>query len=162
LEHSTISNAVLPLSVLDPTARHVIDMHDKKVRGPIGEMMGALEEVNVAEDESERIRVHTDPWKPLERGRALVLDGKSHYVTFKYEKLYMFCINCWRIIHGDKGCTAKAEQRKNHGNGSKPWGVWLRVDSAWHKYVERVGGKYSREEAEGRWKQLEKRVQMDG
>jgi hypothetical protein len=39
-----------------------------------------------------RIRVVINLREPLERGQALVLNGTTHWVTFKYEKLYMFSI----------------------------------------------------------------------
>jgi hypothetical protein len=81
----------------------------------IGESMGKFIEVDLAGEGAGwgrclRIRVEIDLSKPLERGRALTLAGKSYWVTFKYEKLPMFCFECGRIIHGDKGCPIHARQ----------------------------------------------------
>lgn len=41
-----------------------------------------------------RIKVVIDITNPLERGRALVIEGKSLWISFKYEKLPLFCFNC--------------------------------------------------------------------
>lgn len=80
-----------------------IQMHDmpllcmnKAMGTRIGKSLGELFEVDVAGDGVGwrwclRIRVGIDLTKELERGRALNITGKSHWVTFKYEKLPMFC-----------------------------------------------------------------------
>jgi hypothetical protein len=99
----------------------------------IWESMGQLIEVDLAGKGAGwgrclRIRVEIDLSQPLEKGRALKLDGKSHWVTFKYDKLPMFCFECGRIIHGDKGCPIQRLLRRNATNDAKAWGVWLRVD----------------------------------
>ena len=85
---------------------------NKLVGMKIGESMRNLINVDVVEDgmgwgRHLRIRVSIDLLKPLKRGITIHLNGKSHWVTFKYEKLPMFCFNCGRIIHGEKGCTKR-------------------------------------------------------
>jgi hypothetical protein len=65
----------------------------------IEESMGELEDVDVVSDGIRwgwclRIRVVIDTKKPLEHGRALHVQDKSFWITFKYEKLPMFCFNC--------------------------------------------------------------------
>jgi hypothetical protein len=79
-----------------------IQVHDmpllcmtKGVGVKIGESLGEVEDVDVAGDgvgwgRCVRIRVIIDLVKPLERGRALELEGKSHWVNFKYENLPLF------------------------------------------------------------------------
>ena len=67
----------------------------KGIGSKIGASLGELEEVDVAGDglgwsRCLRIRVSIDLSKPLERGRALVLGEKTHWVNFKYEKMPMF------------------------------------------------------------------------
>jgi hypothetical protein len=76
----------------------------------IGQSIGMVEEIDVTGDgvgcgKCLRIRVYVDITKLLERGRALVLNGKSVWVSFKYEKLPQFCYHCGRIYHADKVCT---------------------------------------------------------
>jgi hypothetical protein len=62
----------------------------------IGAILGMVEEVDVTGDgvgweRSLRLRVNIDLTKPLDRGRALHLNEKTIWVTFKYEKLPQFC-----------------------------------------------------------------------
>jgi hypothetical protein len=64
--------------------------------------MGPVEDVAVADDnvgwgKSIRIRVAIDLYQPLDRGRALILSGKSSWVSFKYEKLLTFCYKCGTV-----------------------------------------------------------------
>lgn len=67
----------------------------KQIGEKIGASLGELEEVDMAGDGNGWrrylcIRVIIDLLKPLERGRALILNGKSYWVQFKYEKLLLF------------------------------------------------------------------------
>lgn len=52
------------------------------------------------------IQVNLDVTKPLEKSRALQLEGKVVWVSFKYEKLPNFCFTCGRILHGPRGCPS--------------------------------------------------------
>jgi hypothetical protein len=105
----------------------------KGIATKIGESMGRLVEVDLAGDGAGwgrclRIRVEIDLVKPLERGRALRLEGKSYWVSFRYEKLPMFCFECGRIVHGDKGCPIPRRTRMSAAEDVKQWGVGLRAD----------------------------------
>ncbi|XP_059446486.1 uncharacterized protein LOC132178037 [Corylus avellana] len=105
----------------------------KGVGVKIGESLGNLEEVDVAGDGAGwgrclRIRVSIDITKPLDRGRALELGGKSTWVPFKYEKLPLFCFSCGRIVHGDQGCPVRRPTRLSTVEETKKWGVCLRAD----------------------------------
>lgn len=105
----------------------------KGIGEKIGESMGQLVEVDVAGEgvgwgRCLRIRVVLDLSKPLDRGRALNLAGKSYWVTFKYEKLPSMCFDCGRIIHGGQRCPIIRSTRRNSPGEKKQWGVWLRVD----------------------------------
>lgn len=75
-----------------------------------------------------RIRVSIDITKPLDRGRALDLGRNSSWVTFKYEKLPLFCFNCGCIVHGDQGCPVPHPTRLRTVEEPKNWGVWLRAE----------------------------------
>jgi hypothetical protein len=74
-----------------------------------------------------RLRVNIDITKPLERGRALILAGKSSWVAFKYEKLSQFCFRCGRLVHGNRGCPVPPVTRFRATEEPKPWGSWLRA-----------------------------------
>lgn len=82
----------------------------------IGESLGELEDIDVAGEGAGRgrclrIRVTIDLSKPLEQGRALKVGGKSNWVSFKYEKLPLFCFRCGCVVHGSKGCPAGTQWR---------------------------------------------------
>jgi hypothetical protein len=87
----------------------------KGIGSKIGASLGELEDVDVAEDgvgwgQCLRIRVSINLSKPLERGRALVFGGKSHWVAFKYEKMPLLCFLYGCIVHGQKGCPAGTQK----------------------------------------------------
>lgn len=98
------------------------------VGGKIGASLGDFIAADVARDgggwgQSLRLRVRLDITKPLERGRAIHVGGKTHWVTFKYEKLPIFCFRCGRILHEAGGCP----ERVVVGSEAR-WGPWLRAD----------------------------------
>lgn len=95
----------------------------KSVGTKLGDSLGLLEDIDIAKDGAGwekylRKRVSIDVTKPLERGRAQHVGGKSIWVHFKYKNLPLFCFHCGCIVHGPKGCSGKQ---------GKQWGVWLRA-----------------------------------
>ncbi|XP_059436809.1 uncharacterized protein LOC132169876 [Corylus avellana] len=116
-----------------------IQVHDmpllcmnKSIGTKIGSSLGKLEDVDVAGDgmgwgSCLRLRVTIDITKPLDRGRALRLNGKSNWVEFKYEKLPMFCLRCGRIVHGPRGCPVPPPANRSAAKESNKWGVGLRA-----------------------------------
>ncbi|GLT72134.1 hypothetical protein SLA2020_440910, partial [Shorea laevis] len=54
---------------------------------------------------------------------AIHVVGKTHWVTFKYEKLPIFCFRCGRILHESGGCP----ERDVVGSEAR-WGTWLLAD----------------------------------
>jgi hypothetical protein len=58
-----------------------------------------------------------------------VFRGKSHWVTFKYEKMPLFCFLCGCIVHGQKGCPTGTQKRVSILDKEKQWGPWLQADS---------------------------------
>jgi hypothetical protein len=117
-----------------------IQVHDlpllcmtKNVGIRIGESLGCLEDVDMAGDGAGwgrclRIRVRINLEKPLERGRAIHLGEKSHWASFKYEKLPLFCFHCGRIVYGKKGCPMRQSMRVHASEELKEWGIWLRAE----------------------------------
>jgi hypothetical protein len=58
----------------------------------IGESLGEAEDVDIVGDGARwglclQIRVILNVMQPLERGRALEVEGKTSWVSFRYEKL---------------------------------------------------------------------------
>jgi hypothetical protein len=82
---------------------------NREVGHMIGATIGLVEEVDVTGDgvgwgRCLRIRVDIDLTKPLHRGRALIINGKSILVC---EKLPHFCYHCGRIYHAHSTCKGK-------------------------------------------------------
>jgi hypothetical protein len=130
-----------PPSMMDFTSTPIwVQVHEmpllcmsRAVGTKIGESLGKLEDVDLAGDGAGwgrclRLRVHIDLTKPLERGRALHLDGQSYWVMFKYEKLPRFCFFCGRVVHGRLGCPVRRDSTSHVAEEKKEWGTWLRVD----------------------------------
>jgi len=118
---------------------------NRAVGTQIGRTMGEVEDVVVAEDDVGwgrylRVRVVINLFQPFERGRMLYISRSSCWVTFKYEKLPIFCFRCGCIIHGPKGCLEASVRKPNHGEGSEGWGQWLRADD----HLKRLGGNEGR------------------
>lgn len=114
---------------------------NKTVGTKLGVSLAEVEDIDVAGDGTGwghclRIRVLIDLRKPLERGKALHLNGKIHWVFFKIEKLPLFCFTCGRILHGEIGCTKRKQSRQHAEGGTKQWGVHLRAANLRRK----VGG----------------------
>jgi len=113
---------VIPLSCMN-----------KEVGHKIGESIGKVEEVDVTGEgigrgSNLRIRVHVDITKPLERGRALWLNGKMVCVNFRYENLPHFCFNCGRIFHNQTQCSDNKSTNQSAEPSPKQWGTWLRAE----------------------------------
>jgi hypothetical protein len=109
----------------------------------IGASMGCVEDVTVADDDVGwgqclRIRMAIDLYQPLDRGRALILSGKSCWVSFRYEKLLVFCFRWGIILHQLEGCTVKITKKQSHMEGMPTWGSWLRA-----REHSRSGGRWS-------------------
>lgn len=58
--------------------------------------------------------------------------GTSCWVSFKYEKLSLFCFPCGRIFHGLAGCPADPKEVPRIGGEKASWGMWLRADDYKH------------------------------
>jgi hypothetical protein len=108
---------------------------NKEVGTQIGESLGEVEEVDVTGDgvgwgRFLRVRVLIDITKPLERGRALKVNERSIWVSFKYEKLPHFCYICGRIVHGSNKCRSETGFRLNRDTPTRSWGAWLRAEDS--------------------------------
>jgi hypothetical protein len=66
--------------------------------------------------------------------------AKSYWVTFKYEKLPIFCFNCGRTLHGEKGCTERKPMGQHVAVGENQWAIWLRANMGRQKFGVQSGG----------------------
>jgi hypothetical protein len=135
-----VDDCTPPLQMDFTKALFWVQVHDmpltcmnKGVGFRIGESLGKVEEVDVTSEgigwgRCLRIRIFLDLTKPLERGRALLINGKSVWISFKYEKLPQFCYSCGRIFHGKNNCRGSGGFRLNGEAVVKQWGAWMRAD----------------------------------
>ena len=73
-----------------------------------------------------RLRVSMDVRPPLKRGKRLrTPNGDGFFVSFKYERLSLFCFICGCLEHSDRFCPQLfniPEEEITRG-----WGVWLKA-----------------------------------
>ena len=73
-----------------------------------------------------RLRVSMDVRPPLKRGKRLrTPNGDEFFVSFKYERLSLFCFICGCLRHSDRFCPQLfniPEEEITRG-----WGVWLKA-----------------------------------
>ncbi|XP_030963316.1 uncharacterized protein LOC115984430 [Quercus lobata] len=75
-----------------------------------------------------RVRVMVDISKPLCRGRRISLeDGKTHWVSFKYERLPNLCYWCGCLTHNDRDCEKWIESEGSLKPDEQQFGSWLRA-----------------------------------
>ena len=73
------------------------------------------------------------------------LDGKSHWVTFKYERLPLFCHYYGLLGHDLKHCTPYFAVTKNEGEVICQYGDWLKATGG--RTLSPPRRKYDNEEA---------------
>jgi hypothetical protein len=71
-----------------------------------------------------RVKIRMDLAKPLQRGWKINIEGKSHWISFQYERLPKFCFQCGVICHGKSGCPKRSNFRQQETN---QYGWWLRA-----------------------------------
>ena len=74
-----------------------------------------------------RVRVQLDVTQPLCRGRKIWLGGEQdHWVSFKFERLPIFCYWCGQISHDDRDCAIWLNSRGRMTPDQQEYGPWLR------------------------------------
>jgi hypothetical protein len=100
----------------------------------LGSTLGRVEQV---EDFAEgrgggnfiRVRVQVDVTQPLCRGRKIWLGGEQdQWVSFKFERLPIFCYWCGHISHDDRDCPIWLNSRGQLKPETQEYGLWLRGD----------------------------------
>jgi hypothetical protein len=140
-----LNGSIPPSQMVFTSSPFWVQIHDmpllcmnKEVGSKIGQSLGEVLSVDMAGNGGGwgvlRIRVILDLSKPLERGRTLQVGGTSCWVSFKYEKLPLFCFTCGCILHGSAGCSGDPRPLPRKEGEADQWGVWLRADEK-HKLV---------------------------
>ena len=99
----------------------------------LGAAVGEVEHVGETEEEKGcegymRVRVKIDIAKPLCRGRKAQLpSGKETWISFKYERLPIFCYWCGCLTHGDKDCDVWMRNKGTMIRAEQQYGAWLRA-----------------------------------
>ena len=109
------------------------DMMSPKVAEAVGSKLGSVVEVEKnrkTEGQSYfmRVKVAVPLSKPIRRGAFLAgSEGERHWVTFRYERLPLFCHPCGLLGHDLKHCAAYFSATKKEGEISCQYGDWLKA-----------------------------------
>lgn len=130
LEHASLQVQIwgVPFNMMSPN-----------VATKVGNKMGMVEDVECRrrmDDQNSflRVRVALPISKPLRRGGFLLgLDGKRHWVTYKYERMPIFCHYCGILGHVLRHCLAHFEESKKENPINYQYGDWLKVDNGQSK-----------------------------
>ena len=99
-----------------------------KIAETVGSRLGSMVKVEKKQNfEGQsyfmRVKVAIPIAKPIQRGAFLAgSDGKSHRVTFKYERLPLFCYFCGLLGHDLKHCAPYFAATKNDGEVNCQYG----------------------------------------
>ena len=121
------------------------DMMSPTVVTEIGKKMGVVEDVEQRRQTDDqnlflRVRVALPISKPLRRGGFLLgLDGRRHWVNYKYEGYHCFVITMGSLgmIFITAHLTLKLQKKTT--SVEYQYGDWLRVVSAWNKSPPAIG-----------------------
>lgn len=96
-------------------------MVSPQVAREVGNRLGVVEDVERRRKQDDqnffmRVRVALSLEKPLRRGSFIAgLDGVRSWVTFKYERLPMFCYFCGLLGHDVHHCELHFTRKKEKG-----------------------------------------------
>ncbi|XP_023880219.1 uncharacterized protein LOC111992570 [Quercus suber] len=113
--------------------RVLFDMSSPQVAALVGSKLGVLEEVEKRSRQDDqnyfmRVRVGLPISKPLRRGAYLAgWEGERVWVTFKYERLPLFCHFCGFLGHDIRHCVGYFTAKKREDSVQLQYGEWLRV-----------------------------------
>ncbi|KAG8488097.1 hypothetical protein CXB51_018795 [Gossypium anomalum] len=91
-----------------------------------------------------RVRVRIDVRRPLKRRKRILFNGNCTYVSFRYDRLSLFCFYCGRLGHNDSFCEAKMELGVEVADMG--WDLSLRAQS---RRVAAMNSMWLREEGDG-------------
>lgn len=99
----------------------------------VGGRLGEVVEVEKRREQDDpsyfmRVKVALPVSKPLRRGGFLAgSDGKRSWVTFKYERLPMFCHYCGLLGHDLRHCECHFKLSKSGVEVEYQYGEWLKA-----------------------------------
>lgn len=109
------------------------DMASPQVAAEVGRRLGEVEEVEKRRRQDTqnlfmRVKVAIPISKPIRRGGFLAgSEGQRTWVTFKYERLPLFCHWCGILGHDLKHCAHYFARTKGGGEVICQFGDWLRA-----------------------------------
>ena len=109
------------------------DMFSPQVAKEVGSRFSEVEEVEWKQRKDDinffmRVKVALPISKPLQQGRFIAgSDGDCTWVSFKYERLPMFCQYCEILGHDLKYCAAHFVAEKNGGHVEYQFGDFLKA-----------------------------------
>nr|POE60892.1 uncharacterized protein CFP56_31317 [Quercus suber] len=116
------------------------DMISTRVATEVGSRLGEVVEVECRrpkQDEANyfmRVKVALPISKPLRRGGFIAgSDGERSWITYKYERLPMFCHFCGLLGHDLRHCASHFSATRSGGDVEFQYGDWLKA----------TGGRYS-------------------
>ena len=121
------------------------DMVSPKVATEVGSRLGVVEEVEKRRRQDSqslfmRVKVALPISKPIRRGGFLAgSDGQRTWVTFKYERLPLFCHWCGTLGHDTKHCAHYFARKKVDGEVACQYGEWLRASGGRNRSPPRRG-----------------------
>nr|XP_023904552.1 uncharacterized protein LOC112016268 [Quercus suber] len=127
------------------------DLVSPKTAETVGGRLGSVVEVETKQKTDGqsyfmRVKVAILIAKPIRRGAFLAgFDGDSHWVTFKYERLPLFCHFCGLLGHDMKHCAPYFAAAKNDGEVMYQYDDWLKATRGRARSPPRR--KYGREES---------------
>lgn len=102
---------------------------NEEVGKELGRKMGNVIEVDKRSMQADqakflRIRIDLPINKPLRRGGYKFVDeGDQSWVSFRYERLTIFCFLCGKLGHDEKHCESKQGEKVD----DKQYGEWMRA-----------------------------------
>lgn len=133
------------------------DMSSSKVAAEIGSRLGEVVEVEkrkVSEGQNlfMRVKVAVPISKPLRRGGFIGgSDGQRSWVSYKYERLPLFCHFCGLLGHDLKHCAEYYARSKNGSEVLCQYGEWMKSAGSRSRSLVRMGSnKHSGDRTEGR------------
>ena len=117
------------------------DMVSPKVVAEVGRRLGVVEEVERKQkQELQNLFIRVKVALPIQRGGFIVgSEGGYTWVTYRYERLPMFCHYCGLLGHDVCHCTGFFAASKNGGEVDCQYGEWLKSMGA-HSWFPPKGG----------------------
>ena len=109
------------------------DMVSPKVAEEIGSRLGVVKEVENRQKQDirrlfMRVKVALPISKPIRRGAFLAgSSGQKNWVSFKYERLALFCHHCGLLGHDLKHCAQYFALTKDGREVACQYGEWMKA-----------------------------------